>query len=301
MTDRAAAVTETFNRRLLIPRTPEQLVVRWNRRIITGKGVRLAVRDSGGDAPPMVLIHGLGTPQRSWDSVARLLEPTFRVITFDLRGHGRSTDSQDHSIDTYVEDVLTVLDATDVRRPILVGHSLGALLALESGAGRDCRAVVAVDGGLPLVRPAEAKDRHAFDSEMRRPHVRFLMAVSALFGMGVGLSPDQMWQVIQETEDREQALNAVYARLHCPSLQVLAERADPSPWGEEMRAAAKTAADRFHQAHPHVGQVWLDSGHAIPLEQPRQLAEQIVTFGTSTGSCSSPSAPDAGLPGDDPS
>ncbi|WP_345146626.1 alpha/beta hydrolase [Nonomuraea rubra] len=252
--------------------------MRWNRRIVIGKDAQLAVRDSEGDAPPAVLIHGLGTPQRSWDPVARLLQPTFRVITLDLRGHGRSSVAQDYSIDAYIEDVLAVIDAVHVRRPLLVGHSFGALLALESAARRECRAVVAVDGGLPLQRPAEAKDRHTFDTEMRRPHVRLLMAVSTLLGRGVRLSPDQMWQVIQETEDREQALDSIYARLRCPILQVLAERAEPVPWGEEMHAAAKTAADRLYLTHSHVGQVWLDSGHAIPLEQPQQLAERIVTF-----------------------
>ncbi|WP_084957066.1 alpha/beta fold hydrolase [Thermoactinospora rubra] len=126
--------------------------MRWTRRTVTTGSVRLAVRDSGTDKPPAVLIHGLATPQRSWDRLAPLLASGYRVVTFDLRGHGRSSAAESCA---FADDVRAVMDALHVERPLLVGHSLGALLALQAATERECRAVVAVDGGLRLERPRE--------------------------------------------------------------------------------------------------------------------------------------------------
>jgi pimeloyl-ACP methyl ester carboxylesterase len=64
--------------------------MRWHKQTVTSGGVRLAVRDSGGDSTMAVLLHGLGAPQRSWDRVAPRLAPHLRVITYDQRGHGAS-------------------------------------------------------------------------------------------------------------------------------------------------------------------------------------------------------------------
>jgi hypothetical protein len=83
-------------------------------------------------------------------------------------------------------------------------------------------------------------------------------------GLGVRLSTEELWQVMQAAEARERAVGQAYARLTCPALLVLAAKADPGPWGEAMRAVQVEAARRFQQAHPQVEQVWLDCGHAIP-------------------------------------
>jgi pimeloyl-ACP methyl ester carboxylesterase len=60
-------------------------------------GARLAVRDSGGARLPIVLTHGLGGSALAFKRVTPLLTDTFRVITYDIRGHGASSRSDDYS------------------------------------------------------------------------------------------------------------------------------------------------------------------------------------------------------------
>lgn len=64
-------------------------------------------RDPGGEGKTVVLVHGLGFGQRSWDHVAsRLSAGGLRVVTYDQRGHGSSNVSQDYSPSAFAEDLV---------------------------------------------------------------------------------------------------------------------------------------------------------------------------------------------------
>jgi 3-oxoadipate enol-lactonase len=93
-------------------------------------GVRLAYRESGDPAaPPLVLLHGLGEDSAGWDEVAAAFAGQFRVIAVDLRGHGRSDWPGAYSLALMRDDVLGLLDALDLDRVTLMGHSLGGAVA----------------------------------------------------------------------------------------------------------------------------------------------------------------------------
>jgi pimeloyl-ACP methyl ester carboxylesterase len=255
--------------------------MRWHNQTVRSGGVRLAVRDSGGDGTTAVLLHGLGAPQRSWDRVAPLLAPRFRVVTYDQRGHGASAAASDYSLDAFLADLQAVLDTLALEHPLLVGHSLGGLLAVEhAAAGPGCAGVVGVDGGLRIERPAAGWAE--VQAQLDRPVTRLLSRVVTALGMGVRLSFAELQRVADEAAEREDHLEEAYARLTCPLLVVLAAKADPVPHGEALRAAVDTAATRIQQRHPQVKLAWLPCGHAIPLERPRELADLIVGFAESS-------------------
>jgi pimeloyl-ACP methyl ester carboxylesterase len=95
-------------------------------------GTPLAVHEAGPfDAPPVVFAHGWGMGSRFWFHQLRDLAADHRVVAFDQRGHGSSGSppSGDHSLDALAGDLDAVLDATvrDGHRPLLVGHSMGAM------------------------------------------------------------------------------------------------------------------------------------------------------------------------------
>jgi pimeloyl-ACP methyl ester carboxylesterase len=105
------------------------------RRISLAHGnVRLAVTDTGEAMAPVVLVHGLGGSQLAFKRVAALLAGRARVITYDQRGHGASGVSDDYSWDALVADLGAVIEHLELRDPVLVGHSLGAGVALCSAA-----------------------------------------------------------------------------------------------------------------------------------------------------------------------
>ncbi|NKN39086.1 alpha/beta hydrolase [Agrobacterium sp. a22-2] len=100
----------------------------------TPDGLNLAVRSYGDPAHPEILfIHGLGQSRLSWDlQVNGDLADRFRVVTFDLRGHGDSDKPLSPSAysdgDRWADDIQAVIEATKLRRPLLVGWSLGGLV-----------------------------------------------------------------------------------------------------------------------------------------------------------------------------
>jgi 3-oxoadipate enol-lactonase len=86
--------------------------------------------DTGGDRPPVMLIHGVGADGKSWDQIATDLAPQFRILRLDLRGHGQSGHIEGAlTLDDFVQDVVDVLDACAVPAADIVGFSLGGLIA----------------------------------------------------------------------------------------------------------------------------------------------------------------------------
>jgi pimeloyl-ACP methyl ester carboxylesterase len=110
------------------------------RTVTTSDGVRLAVSDYGSgraDAPTVVLLHGLLLSQESWAPQVSELRWRYgsrvRVITYDHRGHGRSTGApmSTYEIAQLAADLADVLTAMQITGPLtLAGHSMGGMTAL---------------------------------------------------------------------------------------------------------------------------------------------------------------------------
>jgi pimeloyl-ACP methyl ester carboxylesterase len=80
-----------------------------------------------GTGRPVVLIHGYPLSGRAWDKqVPALLEAGYRVITYDRRGFGQSSQpTTGYDYDTFAADLAALLDHLDLRDAVLVGHSMG--------------------------------------------------------------------------------------------------------------------------------------------------------------------------------
>jgi sigma-B regulation protein RsbQ len=92
------------------------------------------VRVSGRGARAMLFVHGFGCDQNMWRFVAPAFADDYRVVLFDLVGHGGADasawDPRRHaSLDAYAADLLAVCDALDLQDIVLVGHSVGAMIA----------------------------------------------------------------------------------------------------------------------------------------------------------------------------
>ena len=100
---------------------------------VQANGLRLHYLDWGRlEGRPLVLTHGLAQTCHSWDFTALALADRFRVLSFDLRGHG---DSQwapygDYSLDSMVQDMRGAVEALGLRDEVVMGNSLGGRCAL---------------------------------------------------------------------------------------------------------------------------------------------------------------------------
>ena len=83
-----------------------------------------------GSGPPLVVLHGLFGSSGNWRGVARALACTHTIVSVDLRNHGASpwTDSMDYV--EMAEDVLQLIDRLELKRPMVMGHSMGGKVAM---------------------------------------------------------------------------------------------------------------------------------------------------------------------------
>ncbi|CRK61539.1 putative hydrolase [Alloactinosynnema sp. L-07] len=100
-------------------------------RVLLPNGVRLNCARSGSGAPA-VLLHGLGHDTTTWDPVPL---PVHRHA-FDLRGHGRSDRTPTYSLELMADDVIHALTLLGLDRPLVIGHSMGAVVASLVAAER---------------------------------------------------------------------------------------------------------------------------------------------------------------------
>lgn len=114
-----------------------------NGKIAAQDGIRIAYRDYAGPSAsgsvPIVCLHGLTRNLRDFDALAPHLAETRRVLAFSMRGRGESDwdpNPSNYNPGIYVQDVLTALTALGIDRTIVIGTSLGGLMAMTMAAVR---------------------------------------------------------------------------------------------------------------------------------------------------------------------
>ena len=102
---------------------------------VRANGINIHYYRTGGAKPPMVLLHGITDSGLCWPRLVRNLGDVYDLVMVDARGHGRS-DAPDtgYSFADHAADLLDVLDALKLHRPVLVGHSMGAMTAIVAAA-----------------------------------------------------------------------------------------------------------------------------------------------------------------------
>ena len=85
-----------------------------------------------GDGPSLLLIHGLGSSSRDWENQVGPFAEEYKVITFDLRGHGQSSKPPGpYSVRMFAEDSAALVRALGVAPLHVVGISMGGMAAFE--------------------------------------------------------------------------------------------------------------------------------------------------------------------------
>lgn len=126
--------------------------------------------DVAGDGQPLVLIHGSWGERQTWGFVLPALAESFRVISYDRRGHGESTAPPDAgTVHDDVADVAALIDALGDGRAHVVANSYGACIALRLAAAHPERVVRMVCHEPPMLGVLDADDdSKAISDEERR-------------------------------------------------------------------------------------------------------------------------------------
>jgi pimeloyl-ACP methyl ester carboxylesterase len=107
----------------------------WQAGDVEANGIRLHYTRTGGAKPPVVLAHGVTDDGLCWTPVAAALEADYDLVMVDARGHGRSEAPEGgYDSATQARDLAGVIRGLGLRRPAVLGHSMGAMTALVLAA-----------------------------------------------------------------------------------------------------------------------------------------------------------------------
>lgn len=242
----------------------------------------LRVRDEGeGKRTPLVCIHGAGGSSVVWMDLVRRYAPRRRVVAIDLPAHGQSDPwhpLQEVSVAMYRDAVGTACQLLGIERAILVGHSLGGLVALDCAAAWPERVsglvMVASGARLPVaprVFELLEKDPAGFSAWLTRlgwspttPRER----VEKWAGLTLTAEPEVVaadFRAVTRFDGR-----ALAPRVRSPAL-VLA--------GGDDLLAPPALADELAALLPVAEQVLLPrAGHFLHLEQPEESDAALDRF-----------------------
>ncbi len=244
----------------------------------------LNIVDTGSGNPTLVFLHYWGGSSRTWSSVTRALEPSFRSIAYDQRGWGSSdAPANAYSLQNLADDASMLISTLGLRRYVLVGHSMGGkvaqLLASQRPSGLEALILVAPASPFPQHIPEEAKQAqlHAYDNRataiaaidfltVRRPAAALL---EQLVQDSLGGSPGakRAWPTSTAYED----ISAQVSNIAVPTLILVGDQDRQDPVELQRREILPSIPGAEMK-------VILDCGHLIPVDQPAALAEEIAMF-----------------------
>ncbi len=211
--------------------------------MVPAADTRLAVVDDPGGEPALLFLSGGFGTVRHWRPVLHRLEGAHRAVRFDARARGRSGRSADYSVQGAVDDVGRVIAATGIARPIVVGWSYGATIAVRFAAQQpeQVGGIVLIDGAYPIAMFDEA-GKEKVRAQFRR--LGWIMRIAAALGRSARMSPAESADVVIEMDAVNGELTEDFGALRCPTVFVVGSGGHAGATENDMRTvrAAVTVA-----------------------------------------------------------
>lgn len=248
---------------------------------LTRDGVKLYYEEAGAADPAMVFVHGWCCDHTHHAPQVEHFSPHHRCISVDLRGHGRSDVPADgYTIPEFADDVASLCGQLGLRKPVIVGHSMGGAVALALAARHPAlpRAIIMLDAAIfPPDALAAMKDQFSaafhtdgyreplgaifngmfMDSDDPARKERLVTAALAMPQHVAAAEWDAMWSNDFAGAAAACKVPALYVGSHAPVAEIA-----------KLRAAMPNAI---------IGQT-VGAGHFHQLEVPEQINPMIERF-----------------------
>lgn len=236
-------------------------------------------------APELVVIHGITERHETWRPLIDVWQTTHRVLAVDLRGHGDSPPGESYDPASYAGDVAEAVGAAGMTDPLVIGHSLGGVVATAYAGVGECCAIVNVDQSLHLAGFKDALA--ALEPMLRGSEEDFAEAIEMIFAQMAGPLPEAEVQRVgrlrrpdravvlgtwadvlnSTTADLDVQVGHLTAPVRVPYLSI--HGIDPGE-GYDMWLSARIPTATV--------EVWADHGHYPHLVDPDRFVARVAEF-----------------------
>jgi pimeloyl-ACP methyl ester carboxylesterase len=241
--------------------------------MLTKQTVHIAYDDNGNGNPAIVFLHGLFADRTYYQAQVRHLSGRHRVLTIDLRGHGKSAIPEEgYSLDLLADDVIRVCDEAGLSRAVLCGHSMPVALRAALRRPGLAAGLVLLDGVVlfpPPVRERQGRLAQALQTDgWREAMLGFFPSIAGAAAARVRADISAAPRFYAEPIMRELASSdsaEELAALGCPLMYV--------------HCGAPADLDRLRQVQPDaVIEEIPDVGHWPMLTAPDQVNALLDQF-----------------------
>ena len=256
--------------------------------------VSLAFDDLGRGDPALVFVHGIACHRGFWAAQVRHFADSHRVLAIDLRGHGESdAPHQRYTMREFADDLRWLGSQLQVARPVVIGHSLGGLIALELAAAYPDwpSAAVLIDSVLlPDGHRGAEVDELVSDLRGPRPAQALRRYFAGFFGP-YDEPQNRAWILEEAVRTPPYVTSSVWEESATSWDEVNALRRCQVPLLYLDAGTPNANLDHARQLQPSmiVGRT-VGSGHFSPLEVPDQVNAVIDRFLTIAPVSANPSA-----------
>lgn len=217
--------------------------------------------DTGGSNISFLFLHGTGCESNDWDGVIHALSGNIRVVLLDFRGHGKSdVPDKEFTMDDLTGDVLALADHLAIQQMVLVGHSLGGMVAMNIAARSSRVTGLVLLEGWTVLRAARAFVGERFYGRLDRSSVENIQQKNK---MTQNRFDPIIWRCFWTSVEDFDALSYLQTA-KIPIFEVYGEMGRTDSTGEML----------VIPDNPQIRVMWIsNAGHYLPQERPVEVAE----------------------------
>ena len=264
----------------------------WQSGDIVVNGLKLHYTRTGGDKPSVVLAHGFSDDELCWTPVAELLAAKYDVVMVDARGHGKSDmPKRGTRRGGLGGDLAGVITGLGLKRPAVLGHSMGAATALGlAGTYPDLPSAILLEDPPPwwvtppsAKRPASSDDwiielkRKTREELIAHAHVQSPAWPEAELGPWADSKLRFSFHFLSRGLGKPVDWPTTVRRIACPTLLITADPEKGAIVSPEAAAALQALLPQTRVSHI------ASAGHSIRREQFARYMEVVESFLASTG------------------
>ncbi len=232
-----------------------------------------------GQGPRVVMIHGLllGNMASWYFSLASQLSARHEVLLYDLRGHGLSALSPSgYELETMVDDLEILLESQGFSEVALIGHSYGAMIALQFALRHPdhVNRLVCIEGPMPLARGLEMDEFRDSDPET----MLAALPIELRESLGSGSRQGRKLMARLNFLLNETNLLAQLRREPNPAVTRAGAYRNPALLIYGTQSKLVDVPQKMQTLLPQAQLSWLPGGHYLPSEMPQELGRTIGEF-----------------------